>query len=213
VSRQVLSSIARALKLTDTERGHLFQLADEKAPVPLAEHAPLSEGTRHFLDVLDPQPAWVFDRYFAVSAWNHAAAGLLTGITELPAENRNALWMMFHAPLARRLLVDWEAEARRLVALLRAEFATGGLDSGYVAMVSAFRSSSAEFRRLWDSRDVVPFTSSVRRLDHPRVGRLDLMFLRLSLVSDPGRDLIVHLLPPGSPDLPKLRQLAELGRS
>ena len=104
------------------------------------------------------------------------------------------------------MLPDWEHEARRLVALLRAEWA-GGSDDGYMSIVEDLRAGSADFRQLWDRRDVVPFTSSVRRFDHPRTGLLELRYVRLSIAADPGRSLMVHFLPPGDPGLPALLSL------
>ncbi|MFI5846103.1 helix-turn-helix transcriptional regulator [Catenuloplanes sp. NPDC051500] len=207
VSRQVLSSIARALNLSEMERQHLFLLADEKAPhSPVQPSAPVSEDVRQFLALLDPYPSWVFDRYFNIVAWNRATAALLAPIEDMPPERRNALALLFLEPLARRMLPDWEHEAGRLVALLRTEWA-GGKDDGYLSIVEDLRSGSPDFRALWDRRDVAPFTSSIRRFNHPRVGLLELKYLRLSMAADPGRAMMVHFLPPGDPGLPALLSL------
>lgn len=208
VSRQVLASIARTLSLTGAERDYLFSLAAEDKPAaPALERPPLDADIREFLAMLDPFPSWIFDQYFNIIGWNRSAAGLLAGIDELPVDELNAIRLMFTDPSSRHLLPEWENEARRLVSLLRAETAAAGGDPRHAAMISDLRERSPDFRRLWDSRDVLSFTPSVRRFRHPSVGLLELRYLRFDLPGEYRRSVIIHFLPTDSPDLPRLWKL------
>jgi transcriptional regulator with XRE-family HTH domain len=51
-SQHVLAALARALRLTNDERDHLFRLAGEPAPEPQARSEHLRPGVLHLLDRL-----------------------------------------------------------------------------------------------------------------------------------------------------------------
>ncbi|WP_433133758.1 helix-turn-helix transcriptional regulator [Micromonospora sp. CA-240977] len=210
VSRQVLASIARALFLNPVERDHLFLLAGERAPTRRTTRRAVSADTLRFVELLGAYPCWVFDRYFDILTWNDSGAALLVDIEGRPEHELNALWLLFHEPRARQLLVDWEDEARRLVALLRGELAANTGDARYREMVRDLGATSPTFRRFWETHDVVSFTSSVRRFNHPRVGRMALRSMKLDLVNEPGHSLMVYFADPGTADLERLHALTGL---
>ncbi|OPG05384.1 hypothetical protein B1R27_21300 [Streptomyces sp. GKU 895] len=211
VSRQVLGGIARALSLDAVERSHLFRLAGEVPPDTAAagdEQVPGPE-IQTFLDLLDPNPAYVITRCFDVVAWNRAEAALMGGFEHLPVHERNALWLMFNAPEACELLPDWEREARWLVGLLRAESAHELGSPRFIEVVSSLRRSSELFSEWWTSHDVQAFAPSVRRFRHPVVGELELNYVKLSVEGGPGLSIVSHFATPGSETARRLSALVD----
>src|SRR5438552_876578 len=73
-SRQVMGSLARALKLSPAEEQHLFLLADLERPSKvLMEEAQVTPALQIVLDALSPHPAFVIGRRWDVLAWNRVA--------------------------------------------------------------------------------------------------------------------------------------------
>lgn len=73
-SRQVLAALARALRLQDDERDHLYRLAGEVPGPPAGLSREVSSGILHLLDRLEDTPAFVLDAKYDVLAWNRPAA-------------------------------------------------------------------------------------------------------------------------------------------
>jgi transcriptional regulator with XRE-family HTH domain len=113
VSRPVVNSLARALRLTPAERAHLFTLAGLALP-PAMRTQPVAEPMlARLADALNPHPAYVATPWWDVLACNDAYANLIGGIEARP----NVLWMMFTEP---GHVVDWETEARSMAGQFRA---------------------------------------------------------------------------------------------
>src|SRR5689334_15098803 len=78
-SVQVLSAVARALRLDPAERDHLFRLAGTPAP-PADPAAPVLDRTcQVILDGLDPMPAVISNGRFDVLLHNAAYDALFPG--------------------------------------------------------------------------------------------------------------------------------------
>ncbi|MEU6087207.1 helix-turn-helix transcriptional regulator [Streptomyces sp. NPDC047085] len=210
VSRQVLNGIARALALDAPERDHLFRLAGEATQAPSTDSEPtVGPDIQAFLDLLNPNPAYVITRCFDIVAWNRAEAALMDGVVgQVPERHRNVLWLMFNEPRARDLLPDWEREARWLVGLLRADSAHELGRPRFIEVVNDLKKSSPLFHEWWTSHDVEKFTPSVRRFQHPAVGPLSLNYVKFALEGDTtGRSIVTHFAFPGSEDEQRLGDL------
>ena len=73
-SRQVLESLAGALRLTSNERRHLFLLAGQPLPSPaLPGEEGVSPALQQLLEDLNPTPACVIGWRWDYLAWNKAA--------------------------------------------------------------------------------------------------------------------------------------------
>jgi transcriptional regulator with XRE-family HTH domain len=187
-SADALARIAVALQLSRAERAYLFELAGERDP---AEPTPAAIDTPATLiatvDHLDT-PAYVLDRQWNALAWNAQAAELFVGwldgrpgepdTASLPrvphdkAHERNLLRFTFLEPLARRLIVDWETRARRLVAEFRADSIRHLNDAPTRALIDALAEVSEAFALFWASQDVGVREGGAREFDHPRDGRI-----------------------------------------
>ena len=69
-SPQVLSSLARALRLSDVEREHLYVLAGQPVPGPGHVSQVIPPGVRRLIDQLDGAPLSVNDAAWNVVLWN-----------------------------------------------------------------------------------------------------------------------------------------------
>jgi transcriptional regulator with XRE-family HTH domain len=97
-SQHVLAALARALRLTNDERDHLFRLAGEPAPEPQARSEHLRPGVLHLLDRLADSAVMVVNDVGDVLAWTPLAQALFTDFSALPAGQRNLYRIFFTGP-------------------------------------------------------------------------------------------------------------------
>ncbi|MFI7226862.1 helix-turn-helix transcriptional regulator [Nonomuraea angiospora] len=211
-SRQMLGAIARALRLTDDERAHLYYLTGEPPGPPPGPAQDVRPGVLHLLDRLDDTPAFVSDAKYDVLAWNPLAAALLTDFSVLPPGERNLIWRYFTDPRAReRQDPDgaWRF-ARESVADLRAAAARYPDDPGIRRLVDRLLAGSAEFAELWAGHDVTVRRSARKRINHPAVGWLELDCETLH-VPEGDQWIVLYTAAPGSPSYEALRLLKVIG--
>ncbi|MDX2848116.1 helix-turn-helix transcriptional regulator [Actinacidiphila glaucinigra] len=214
-SRQILGSLARALRLTEDERDHLFHLAGEEPPRDARD----AGGTGHVrpglllvLDRLDDVPAQVVSDAGDVLAQNAMAAALVGDAVSWPPRERNIVRRFFLDPAARRLFPpgDRAEHARRHVAHLRAVLAARPEDARAAALVGELRCRSAEFATLWDQHEVAVRRADVKRFLHPVVGPLELE-CEVLLSAEQHQRLIVYTARLGSESYERLRLLRVVG--
>ncbi|MFC9243319.1 helix-turn-helix transcriptional regulator [Streptomyces sp. NPDC057136] len=208
-SRQMLSALARALRLSEDERDHLFHLAGEEPP--RARHGPTQHvrpGLLLVLDRLHDAPAQVYSDRGELLAQN-AMAVALGGEIE-PGENMTRKW--FTVPAVRRIFPpeDHAAHSRTHVAQLRAVFAARPEDAQLAALVKELRASSEEFDTLWAEHRVAVRRAETKRFLHPVVGLLELG-CEVLLTADCGQRLVIHTASPGSETYERLRLLRVVG--
>ena len=205
VSPLVLTAVSRVLQLEPTERTHLFQLAGHEPPPGCTDEV-VRSAHRRVLEVWDPFPAVISGRRWDTLAWNRGAEAVFGDYTRFPEEQRNMLTLMFLDPDRRKLYLDWEEQAARSVAAFRAEAAPYLDEPPFQALISELRESSPDFARLWDRRDVHGRTDGLKRLRHPRFGRMDLEHTIYQITDQPGLRLMLYTAAPGSRELRILRE-------
>jgi transcriptional regulator with XRE-family HTH domain len=173
VSAQVLQSVARVLHLDVSERAHIFALAELTDPEQPAEVAQVGPGIQLMLDQLDPLPAIVVGSRWEILAGNRAHLGLLGDYNALPVEYRNVMLMCFTDPHWRTLVVDWEVNARRMVAKLRTAMAEYVGDPGWATLLERLERDSPEFREMWERQEVAPMDNCIKQYRHAQAGTLD----------------------------------------
>ena len=94
-SVQVLTALARALRLTGAEREHLFVLAGQPLPGPGIMPAHLTPGLQRLLDQLSGTPVSVYDASWTLLAWNPLWAALVGDPAGSRGRDRNVLWRYF----------------------------------------------------------------------------------------------------------------------
>lgn len=205
VSAEVLDAIARALRLSATERVHLYLLAGLNPPRTAgAPDVDVAPELRDLLDAWDPRPAMLLDRYWNVLAVNRTASAVF-GFT---GGDRNCLVAFFTDDRYRRIHVHWEGVAPSVVAAFRADAAHAPDDPRFARIVAAVSAASAEFTALWERHDVAGHGTAVKAVRHPDVG--DLVFDKTALVvaDHPDRRIELYNPRPGTDTGERLHRLA-----
>lgn len=202
-SVDVLDALARTLRLDDAERQHLLALATEPAGgAPRYDHAP--DALVRLIESMDPAPAYVLGPRWEYLAWNRSHSLLYPPIERLPVEHRNLLWVVFAGPGVRDLLVDWEDQARRIMAEFRAATADLRGDPAVQSLVDEVRQASAEFAEWWQQHDVASFQTRVRRYHHARAGALAFEYQQMAPSEWPGLRVVCQLPLPGDDSAQRL---------
>ena len=212
-STQILASLARALRLSDDEREHLYHLSGQVPPQRHSTGQHVSPGMLHLLDHLDETPAFVVSDLNEVLVQNEMSRLVSGDLLALPADQRNHTWRWFTVPGARDLAPreDWDTHSRTHVADLRATAGRRAGDPDVEDLVTRLLEASEEFRTLWVEHDVAVRRADEKRYVHPEVGLLDL--LCETLVSGVNGQVLVVLFPrPGTDCREKLELLRVVGR-
>jgi transcriptional regulator with XRE-family HTH domain len=191
-SRQVLDALARTLQLSAAEHDYLRTLAGQ-APAPVADKSDVHPSMRAFVASLDPHPAYITNETWDVLVYNRAQAALIMEYDELPAEQRNVIWLMFNEPRIRERIVDWNKDARAMVAKFRAAAAEQAGNPRMRALTRTLLDGSAEFRGWWSEHDVRGHEPARKRVAHPDAGLVELDYVKLECVGRPGQLLTAHL--------------------
>jgi transcriptional regulator with XRE-family HTH domain len=194
-SPDVLERISGALMLTDTEREHLFMLGLGRPPeVRYKSVEGVSPRLQRLLDSLQSSPAIIKTATWDVVAWNRAAAVVLTDYGALPPGERNILYFLFRNPAVRARQHDWENLARFVVGAFRADVARAGLVSEASELVDELCGASPEFDALWRDNDVLGHADAdtVKRLQHPALGPVELEYSAFSVDGRPDLGMIVY---------------------
>jgi transcriptional regulator with XRE-family HTH domain len=208
-SDSVLNAVARALRLDEAERVHLFDLARPRAGArPAASQDVVRPAVQRTLDAFTGGMALVRNRrwdYLAANALGRAVyAHIFEGDTGAP----NHVRYVFLDPRARAFFDDWPAVAHDTARILRAEAGRDPLDPGPAALIDEMLEGSADFHAVWAQHDVRLPAAGRHRFHHPDVGTLDLVFESATLRADPGLTLLLATPEPGSPTAAALDRLA-----
>ncbi|WP_433508666.1 helix-turn-helix transcriptional regulator [Nonomuraea sp. CA-143628] len=210
-STQLLGALARALRLSDDERDHLFHLAGHRPP-PADGVARLARaGLMRMLDLLGDTPALVLSDLGEVLAQNRADVLLMGDHTGFSGDRRYVAYRWFTEPAARAVCPPEEQErhSRQLVADLRATAGRRSGDPTVAGLLDRLRAASADFRRLWAEHQVAVRRADRKTMLHPRVGRL-VMDCETLVTPDQGQELVV-LTPADAETRERLELLRVLG--
>jgi transcriptional regulator with XRE-family HTH domain len=213
-SREVLSGLVRALRLSDTEREHLHHLAGEPAgPGP----GPSREVSQSIVDLINrlPQAAVIVtSAMYEVIAWNHLAAALMEDFSAQTRRNRNLARRAFLGPnpQGRRLfgVSDLDEFCQAAAQRLRATAARYPDDPDVTALVAELLSGSADFARLWASHDVSAVPTLRKTFQHTMVGPVTVNCDVLDLAERDQR-VVIYTAVPGSPAEKALQLLSVIG--
>ncbi|MET9728283.1 helix-turn-helix transcriptional regulator [Streptomyces zaomyceticus] len=217
VSTEVLDAIARALRLSDTERAHLTHLAKPTAKkkqhrAAITRPQQVRPGLQHLLDAMDGVPAFLIGRRGDILAWNRLARALMGDFAAMEPEERNMARMIFLGDHARDLYLDWECKATEVVSVLRLYAGCYPDDPALLALVGELSVKSEEFRSLWAAHTVTDKGHGTKRLRHPLVGDMTLSYESMQVAGgDPDLMLVTYQAEPGTASADALRLLAQWG--
>lgn len=215
VSRDVLDALARTMRLDDAEHDHLLALAsdrssDRSADAPATDATDATEALGRLLAAMEPAPAYVLGPRWEFLAWNRAQARLYPPIDRLEGVERNLVWAVMADPTTRDLLVDWDGQARRIVAEFRAGTALLRADPLVDELVGRLQAASAEFATWWPAHDVARFQTRLRAYQHPRAGRLVFEYQQLTPSEWPNLRVVCQLAVPGDDSAERLAAWHEI---
>lgn len=211
-SAQVVEALARALRLSTTERAHLFRLARLVPPGPETVPAYVTPSVQRLLDRLTGTPVGVYDASWTLLLANPPYAALMGDPSGWRGHQRNAVWRHFLGPgtRARHSPQSLHAFETALVADLRAAAGRYPADQQLRQLVAELRANSDRFTELWDSGTVGRHEAANKVIDHPHVGPLT---LDCDVLTVAGSDLriMIYTAEPGTEDAERLALLIALG--
>lgn len=191
VSEALLERLAQALRLSPSERSHLFVLAQGRMPsIKTMAQTSVSVALHRVIDI-HPYPAIVTTPRRDIVAMNPAAEMLFGKMV-----GQNSLRSMFANPKTRKRRPTWEVDARRLVALFRIEAGRAADRSEFDALITELNEISEDFRRLWKEHEITDVIEGAKIVSHPDVGEIELDHVTLMHAEADGRVLRVTLYTP-----------------
>jgi transcriptional regulator with XRE-family HTH domain len=211
-SVQVLSALARALRLSQAEREYLYLLAGQTAPGPGQISAHIPPGVHRLLDQLDGSLLSVHDAAWNLILWNPLWAALFGDPSAQRGRERNIAWRHFTG-LPSRVSHTPKQEARfeaAVVADLRAATARYPADPGLRSLIKDLRSASSDFALLWDTGIVGVHESDTKTVLHPDLG---ILAVDCDVLVAPGTDLriVAYTADADSDTADKLKLLTVIG--
>jgi transcriptional regulator with XRE-family HTH domain len=215
-SELVLESLAKALRLDDAERAHLFDLARAASPVAARRARPAKRLVRPVVQrILDEitAPAIVSNANGDVLAHNALGRALYAPMIDSPEGPANSARFTFLDPAAADFYPDWDVIADEVVAHLRSRAGRTPHDRGLQDLIGELSTRSDAFRVRWAAHDVRFHQTGSKRVRHPLVGELTLDYEALDVTADDGLGLAVYTTEPDSPSRRALDLLASWTRT
>lgn len=213
-SRDVLTGLARALRLSDRETQYLHRLAGADSARPPGPAMEVRQSIRDLLGRLPNAAAVVVSATYDVLAWNDLACALMEDFSALAPRDRNIARRAFLGPHLRGEpmwgISDADEFARTCAVNLRAVAAKYPDDPGTAGLISELRSGSAVFERLWADHEVEARTMPLKTFAHPAVGTVSLTCDTLD-IADCDQRVFIYTAPPGSHAEEALRLLSVIG--
>lgn len=215
-SRGVLEAIARALRLNDDERQHLFDLVTITQHRPArrqgSNRATVRPSIQKVLDSIDA-PALVQNARLDRIAFNRIGRALHSLPADGSRDQYNYATWLFLDSAAPRFHRDFDTAKHDVVALLRAATAHDPYDRELIEIVGTLTTQSEEFSALWASHDVLRHRSGTKLLTHPNVGDLEFGYESFELSTDSGLVMLVFTVEPHSPTAEAMQLLASWAAS
>ncbi|MFE6800723.1 helix-turn-helix transcriptional regulator [Streptomyces sp. NPDC057681] len=208
-SEQVVEALGRALRVSASEREHLFHLAGLVPPGQGTVPAFITPSVQRMLDRLTGTPVAVSDATWTLLLANPLYTALMG---ERHGDERNAVWRNFlgAAGRVRHTPESLSALETAQVSDLRAAAGRYPQDQRLRRLIAELRAHSDRFAELWDSGAVGQAEASRKTIDHPEVGALTLDCDILS-VAGTGLRIIIYTAEPGTQDAERLALLGVIG--
>ncbi|MFV8162622.1 helix-turn-helix domain-containing protein [Mycobacterium sp. 134] len=205
VSDEVLQAISRALRLSDDEAVHFFNLVRAGA----GTHTParnkrasvkkLPEGVQALIDGMAGSPAIVLDGNLDILAANPLGRLLYSPLYDRAVGRPNFARFIFFDSAAAQVFPEWQRSADEAVGLLQAEAARDPHSAAITQIVGELATQSVEFRTRWAAHNVTAHRNGVKRFGHPEFGDLTLTYNVFEVSAAPGLSLVGYTAEPNSP--------------
>ncbi|NNH70243.1 helix-turn-helix domain-containing protein [Nocardia uniformis] len=212
-STQVLGALARALRLSDSDRDLLFRLAGSEPPQAGRVPMLVRSSVLRLLDRMSDLPVMVLSAKSDVLAWNSLAVALLGNFSRWPPAQRNLIWQRFLGVGTGRLRLtpeDDAGSAAGCVGALRTAQARYPGDPDLGRLITELRSNSPRFEELWREGRSGQIRAATKTIHHPTLGPMTLECDALQ-VPDSDQTVIVYSAAPGTPEATALDLLRVTG--
>ncbi|MBB5781877.1 helix-turn-helix transcriptional regulator [Nonomuraea jabiensis] len=211
-SVQLLTALARALRLTEDETAHLYLLAGHRPPEGARAGNHVRPGLLYLLDRLGDTPAQLLTDLGDLLAQNPLAEALFGCVCTIEEPDRNIVWRWFTDPFVREAypVEEHDRLSRLHVADLRAAATRRGYDHSSSTLIARLETASEEFAALWPRHEVAVRRESRLRVMHPSVGPIEFDFEMLQTQAADQR-LRLFTPPPGSKSIEALELLRVVG--
>ncbi|MFB7718702.1 helix-turn-helix transcriptional regulator [Nocardia sp. NPDC056100] len=213
-SVQVVEALARALRLSDSERDLLFRLAGHTAPGSGVVSMRIPASVQRLLDRLAGNPVAVYDATWTLIVANAPYDALMGPTSSWRGIERNSLWRNLIGPGTRAVHTrEEQAEFEAaLVGDLRLTVARYPADQRLQRLVADLSAQSPRFVELWNSDGVADHQDHGRRkvIDHPGVGRVTVDCDTLIVAGDDLR-IMIYTAAPETIDAERLALAIVLG--
>lgn len=210
-SPQVLSALARALRLSDDDRDTLFRLAGSAPPQAGRVPTLVRPSVLRLLDRMSDLPALVLSAKSDVLAWNPLATALFGDFSELPPARRNLIRQRFLGTGIGRITLSPDSDsAADCVGCLRTAQARYPDDPDLARLIADLRSGSTRFDGLWQAARSGRLRAGSTTIKHPDLGPLTLD-CDVLLVPETDQTVLVYSAEPGTSSASALELLRVTG--
>lgn len=173
ISAEACVRLSQALKLTQTERNYLFDIANRRDPQAQMHEEDLAPSPLIALLNHIDVPAYILGRTWHILAWNDQASQLFGDwLNKNDTEQPNLLRLVFTQANANTFVKNWEVRAKRLVAEFRADCRTRLEEPALIKLVAELSQMNPKFEQFWKQHDVLERQGGLREFMHPTLGFL-----------------------------------------
>jgi transcriptional regulator with XRE-family HTH domain len=210
-STQVLSALARALRLSDDDRDMLFRLAGSAPPHAGRVPTLVRPSVLRLLDRMSDLPALVLSAKSDVLAWNSLATALFGDFSQVPPARRNLIRQRFLGTGIGRITLSPDSDsAADCVACLRTAQARYPDDPDLARLITDLRAGSTRFASLWQAARSGRLRAGSTTITHPELGPLTLD-CDVLLVPEADQTVLVYSAEPGTSSASALELLRVTG--
>lgn len=190
-SLSTLASVARALKLNQSENHYLHLLFRKDEPGAESGSRGARVALRALIHALTDMPAFLMDQKLDIVELNQPAETLIFG--KPPLKTMNLARSIFSDPRSRSRYVDWREKAEDTAAILRFARAKFPYDAAISELIDELRHSGAAFRHIWAKHGVLEKKNGQRRLYDSKGGIADTYYETMTFPADPHLTLVIYL--------------------
>lgn len=210
-SPQVLSALARALRLGEDDRDTLFRLAGSVPPQAGRVPTQVRPSVLRLLDRMSDLPAVLLSAKSDVLAWNPLATALFGDFSELPPARRNLIRQRFLGTGIGRITLSPDSDsAADCVGCLRTAQARYPDDPDLARLIADLRTGSTRFDTLWRAGRSGRLRAGSTTIRHAELGQLTLD-CDVLLVPESDQTVLVYSAAPRTPSASALELLRVTG--
>jgi hypothetical protein len=212
-SEQMLSALARAIRLSNDERDYLYRLAGHTAPQRSPQDTHVVPALLRVFDRLEETPALILSSLGETLAQNRLGAALLGDHSQHTGLARSSVYRWFTDPAEREIypVADRHRQSKAQASGLRVALGAAGPRSRAAVLVRELTRVSPEFTAIWELHEVATRFEDHKTLIHPELGPIELD-CQVLYTEDQGQALLILTAAPRSEAAEKLALLAVLGQ-